>query len=31
MAKWFGVAPADMPLVAPNIGRFPTADLGFLA
>jgi uncharacterized protein (DUF1501 family) len=30
MARWFGVAPADMTLVAPNIGRFTTADLGFL-
>ncbi|MEO8133539.1 MAG: DUF1501 domain-containing protein [Betaproteobacteria bacterium] len=29
MAKWFGVDAADMTLVAPNIGRFATADLGF--
>jgi len=31
MARWFGVGSTDMPLVAPNLGRFPTADLGFLA
>lgn len=30
-AKWFGVAPEDMPSVFPNLGYFPTADLGFLA
>ena len=31
MAKWFGVNPAAMPQVFPNIGNFATADLGFLA
>ena len=31
LAKWFGVAPVDIAQVFPNIGRFATADLGFLA
>jgi len=31
VARWFGVEPAEMALVAPHIDRFPTADLGFLA
>jgi len=31
MARWYGVAAADMALVAPHIDRFLTADLGFLA
>jgi uncharacterized protein (DUF1501 family) len=30
MARWFGVAPSELTLVAPNIGRFGAADLGFL-
>ena len=30
LARWFGVAPADLASVVPNLGRFPTADLGFL-
>jgi uncharacterized protein (DUF1501 family) len=30
LALWFGVAPSDLPLVLPNLGRFATADLGFL-
>lgn len=30
LAKWFGVTPANMPLVLPNIGRFAKPDLGFL-
>lgn len=30
LALWFGVAPAALPGVLPNIGRFPTANLGFL-
>jgi uncharacterized protein (DUF1501 family) len=30
MARWFGVDASEMTLVAPNIGRFATADLGFL-
>src|ERR1041384_2887041 len=29
-AKWFGVAPVDMPTVFPNLGNFTTPDLGFL-
>jgi uncharacterized protein (DUF1501 family) len=31
IAKWFGVAPVDIAQVFPNIGRFATPDLGFLA
>jgi uncharacterized protein (DUF1501 family) len=31
LAKWFGVSATDIPLVVPNIGRFPTRDLGFLS
>jgi uncharacterized protein (DUF1501 family) len=31
LARWFGVPAADLAAVVPNIGRFPTADLGFLA
>jgi uncharacterized protein (DUF1501 family) len=31
LARWFGVAPAAMSSVFPNIGAFPTADLGFMA
>ena len=30
LAKWFGVEPGNLPLVFPNLGRFPAADLGFL-
>lgn len=30
MGKWFGVAPAEMAGIAPNIGRFASPDLGFL-
>ncbi len=30
MATWFGVAPSELPSVAPNIGRFATSNLGFL-
>jgi uncharacterized protein (DUF1501 family) len=30
MAKWFGVANSDLPLVFPNIGRFAHPNLGFL-
>ncbi len=30
MAKWFGVSPAAMSQVFPNLANFPTADLGFL-
>ena len=31
LASWFGVAAADLPIVFPNIGRFPTSDLGFMS
>ncbi len=31
MAKWFGVSPAAMPQVFPNLGNFPVGELGFLA
>jgi uncharacterized protein (DUF1501 family) len=31
LARWFGVAESDLPLVLPNLGRFATSDLGFLA
>ncbi len=31
LASWYGVAPADIATVFPLIGRFTTADLGFLA
>jgi uncharacterized protein (DUF1501 family) len=30
LAKWFGVSSTDIPTVFPNIGRFATADLGFM-
>jgi uncharacterized protein (DUF1501 family) len=30
LAQWYGVSAADLPLVFPNIGRFSTANLGFL-
>ena len=31
LAKWFGVPPVDIAQVFPNIGRFATPDLGFMA
>lgn len=31
LASWYGVADADLPIVFPNIGRFTTPDLGFMA
>jgi uncharacterized protein (DUF1501 family) len=31
LATWFGVAASDLPIVFPNIGRFSTTDLGFMA
>lgn len=31
MARWFGVSPTEMTTVLPNLGRFPTSDLGFMA
>jgi len=30
LARWFGVAPGDLVTVLPNLGRFASADLGFL-
>jgi uncharacterized protein (DUF1501 family) len=30
LAKWFGVGASEIPLVFPNVGRFATADLGFM-
>ena len=30
LARWFGVAPGDLASVLPNLGRFPSDDLGFL-
>ena len=30
LARWFGVAEGDLPLVLPNIGRFSRTDLGFM-
>lgn len=31
LAAWFGVSASDLPLVVPNIGRFTSANLGFMA
>jgi uncharacterized protein (DUF1501 family) len=31
LASWFGVSQANLPVVLPNIGRFPTANLGFMS
>jgi uncharacterized protein (DUF1501 family) len=31
LARWLGVAPADLATVFPNIGKFTTNNLGFLA
>ncbi len=30
LAKWFGIADADLDVVAPNIGNFAVRDLGFM-
>jgi len=30
LASWFGVAPGDLASVFPNIGKFASADLGFM-
>jgi len=30
LASWFGVSAAQMPTIFPNIGNFPTANLGFV-
>lgn len=31
LASWFGVSATNLPVVLPNIGRFPTSNLGFMA
>ena len=31
LAKWFGVQDADLPTVFPNLAKFPTSDVGFMA
>jgi uncharacterized protein (DUF1501 family) len=31
MASWFGVSQSELPSVAPNIGRFSSSNLGFMA
>ncbi len=31
LAEWFGVAPADLPAIFPNLSRFPVRNLGFMA
>jgi uncharacterized protein (DUF1501 family) len=31
LATWFGVSASNLPTVLPNIGRFATANLGFMA
>lgn len=31
LASWYGLSSSDLPYVFPYIGRFPTADLGFLS
>jgi uncharacterized protein (DUF1501 family) len=30
LAQWFGVSPAQLPTIFPNIGSFPTTNLGFV-
>jgi uncharacterized protein (DUF1501 family) len=31
LAAWFGVAPAELAAIFPNLNRFPTTNLGFMA
>jgi uncharacterized protein (DUF1501 family) len=31
LASWFGVSQSNLPVVLPNIGRFATSNLGFMA
>ena len=31
LATWFGVSPSNLPVVLPNIGRFPSSNLGFMS
>jgi uncharacterized protein (DUF1501 family) len=30
LARWFGVAPADLDTVFPNLAKFATGNLGFM-
>jgi uncharacterized protein (DUF1501 family) len=30
LARWYGLSDSDLPIVFPNIGNFPTNDLGFM-
>ncbi len=30
LAAWFGVLPADLPAIFPNLANFPTSNLGFM-
>jgi hypothetical protein len=30
LAQWFGVTPAQLPTIFPNIASFPTSSLGFV-
>ena len=30
LAQWFGVAPANLPQIFPNIGNFTSNNLGFM-
>jgi len=31
LGKWFGMSAADMAYTFPNLGNFPTTDLGFMS
>jgi len=31
LARWFGVSATNIPVILPNIGRFPKSDLGFMS
>jgi hypothetical protein len=31
LTRWFGVGPADLGTVFPNLAKFPTSDLGFMS
>jgi uncharacterized protein (DUF1501 family) len=31
LARWFGVDPVNIPVIFPNVGRFATDNLGFMA
>ena len=31
LARWFGIAEGDLPYVFPNIGAFPTTNVGFMS